>query len=59
MSKKIAIGLLIGLIPYLYIVFAAFKKTPINWDDPTNLASLLRLITRADFGSFTSSDFVV
>lgn len=56
---KLAVGLLIGLIPYLFIVFAAYKKTPVNWDNPSNLDGFLRLITRADFGTFTATDFLV
>lgn len=49
----------IGAVPYAFVVFAAFRKTPINWDDPSNLTNLLRLATRADFGSFTATDFLV
>lgn len=62
-SKKTVLraagAFLVGFIPYLFIVFAAFRKTPINWDDPSNLSNLLRLATRADFGFFTATGFLV
>jgi len=56
---RLSLGLFVGLIPYLFIVYAAFQKTPVNWDDPSNLHGFLRLITRADFGTFTAADFLV
>ena len=62
-QKKVIIRLLsvflAGVLPYLFVIFAAFRKTPINWDDPSNLNNLIRLATRADFGSFSAADFLV
>ncbi len=61
-SKKTVLraagAFLVGTIPYIFIVFAAFRKTPINWDDPSNLVNLIRLATRADFGFFTATGFL-
>ena len=58
MFKSIGV-FFVGFIPYFFVVFAALRKTPINWDDPTNLINFLRLVTRADFGFFSAADFLV
>lgn len=50
---------LLGATPYIFAVYAAMRKTPINWDDPSNLTNLIRLATRADFGTFSATDFLV
>lgn len=49
----------LGFVPYVFIPFAAFRKTPINWDDPYNLTNFIRLVTRADYGTFTASSFLL
>lgn len=46
---------LLGFIPYIYVPFAALAKTPINWTDASNLGNFIRLVTRADYGSFIAS----
>lgn len=56
---KFILGLAIGIVPYFFIVYAAFQKTPVNWDNPASLNGLMRLILRADFGSFTPADFLI
>ncbi len=48
-------GFLVGIVPYLYVFWAAWRKTPINWNDPSTLPNFWRLITRADYGTFTAS----
>ena len=56
---KLGLFFISGFLPYIFIPFAAARKTPINWDDPTNLHNFFRLITRADYGTFLSaSDFL-
>ncbi|MBI2029454.1 DUF2723 domain-containing protein [Candidatus Gottesmanbacteria bacterium] len=50
---------LIGLLPYLYLPIAASYNPPLNWSDPVNLHNFIRLITRADYGSFTAGGFVI
>lgn len=50
---------LLGFIPYFYIPFAAFRATPVNWDNPVNLTNFIRLISRADYGSFQASTFII
>lgn len=44
---------LLGISPYVYLPVAALNKPPINWGYPVNLKNFLRLIARADYGSFT------
>lgn len=46
---------LVGLLPYVYVVVAGHGASIINWDRPTNVANFIRLITRADYGTFVSS----
>ena len=52
---KLIGAFLTGAIPYLYVFWAAWRKTPVNWNDPSNLPNFWRLITRADYGTFTAS----
>lgn len=44
-----------GFLPYIYVPFAAIRATPINWDDPSNLLGFWRLVTRADYGTFSAA----
>lgn len=44
-----------GLLPYLYVVVAARGNSIINWDHATSIANFVRLVTRADYGTFVSS----
>ena len=44
-----------GLFPYLYVVVAARGNSIISWDHATTLANGIRLVTRADYGTFVSS----
>lgn len=48
---------LAGLVPYAYVFVAARGHSIINWDRPDNLAGFIRLITRADYGTFISSGY--
>lgn len=43
-----------GLTPYLWAYIAAVRNAPIVWDDPLTLKNIIRLISRADYGSFQS-----
>ncbi|MBI2327745.1 DUF2723 domain-containing protein [Candidatus Curtissbacteria bacterium] len=45
----------IGFLPYIFIPYAASLNTPINWNDPDDLKNFIRLITRADYGTFLAS----
>ena len=49
----------LGFLPYIFIPFAAMRQTPMNWDDPANLHNFIRLITRADYGTFSPANFIV
>lgn len=46
---------LVGLLPYLYVPFAASHDPIISYDRVTDGASFIRLVTRADYGTFASS----
>ncbi|MFZ5845098.1 MAG: protein O-mannosyl-transferase family, partial [Patescibacteria group bacterium] len=50
-------ALILGLLPYLYIPIAARGGAIINWDRPVDWANFVRLVTRADYGTFVSSGF--
>jgi len=43
---------LLGTIFYLYPPLACKKAPLVCWDNPTNLKNFIRLITRADYGTF-------
>jgi tetratricopeptide (TPR) repeat protein len=51
----IAVTLILGLSFYLYPLIACRKNPPVCWADPTNLANLTSLITRANYGSFKAN----
>lgn len=46
--------LFIGVLPYLYVPIAARSKTIVNWNRAVDLPSFVRLVTRADYGTFQS-----
>ncbi|OGD87213.1 hypothetical protein A2870_03640 [Candidatus Curtissbacteria bacterium RIFCSPHIGHO2_01_FULL_41_11] len=57
-KKRVVMGILAffaGFLPYIFIPFAAFRHTPVNWDSPTNLKNFFQLITRGDYGTFTAA----
>lgn len=57
-SKQIFILIIVFLLGfsfYLYPLLACPKGTIVCWDNPKNLQDLIRLITRADYGTFRSS----
>lgn len=45
---------LVGLLPYAYIPVAARSSSVINWDRATTIPNFVRLVTRADYGTFRS-----
>ena len=48
----------LGFLPYIFIPFAAMRQTPVNWDNPVNIHNFIRLITRADYGTFLPANFI-
>lgn len=52
---KAAGAMFFGLIPYSFVFWAASRHTPVNWDNPVNLPNFIRLISRADYGTFTAA----
>ncbi len=58
--KKFLVALslfLLGLLPYLYLPWAALANPPVNWNDPVNFKNFFRLVTRADYGTFTIGSY--
>jgi tetratricopeptide (TPR) repeat protein len=45
--------LILGYLPYLYILIVAQQIPPMNWENPQNINGLFRLITRSSYGSFS------
>lgn len=56
---KLVLVFSLGFLPYVFIPFAAFRETPINWDNPQTPENFIRLITRADYGTFQASTFII
>ena len=55
-GRVYAIGVFVlGLIPYIYIPIAARGTSIVNWDHAVTLGQFIRLISRADYGTFMSS----
>lgn len=48
------LSFLVGLLPYAYVPVAAVRDTIINWDRAVDLSGFVRLVTRADYGTFVS-----
>jgi tetratricopeptide (TPR) repeat protein len=45
----------VGLLPYLYLPLGARRDPDVNWGDPETFAAFRKVVTRADYGSFTLS----
>jgi hypothetical protein len=45
---------ILGFLPYIYIPIAASHNPVINWDSAHNLTNFIRLLTRKDYGGFTT-----
>jgi hypothetical protein len=52
---KALLFFLIGASFYLYVPWASAYNPPINWGLVHDLRSFLRLVTRADYGTFTAA----
>lgn len=46
---------LLGLLPYVYVWFAAHGSSIINWDHATTVDRFIRLFMLADYGSFKAN----
>lgn len=51
---KLAACFVGGLLPYSWVYISALSNPPILWDDPITLKNFVRLVSRADYGSFQS-----
>ncbi len=56
---KLVVVFLSGFVPYLFIPLAVVRDIPIKWDNPTNLVEFIRLITRADYGTFVANSELI
>ncbi|MBI4064897.1 DUF2723 domain-containing protein [Candidatus Gottesmanbacteria bacterium] len=52
---KVVGTFLIGLLPYMYLPIAGRGSAAVNWNRPETLDGFIKLITRAYYGTFTSS----
>jgi hypothetical protein len=43
----------LGLLPLLHLPLAAARHPPLNWGDPETPAAFLRLLLRAEYGTFS------
>lgn len=43
----------LGLLPYLYLPYAAGHDPPLNWGNPSSLQGFVRMVTRAGYGTFS------
>lgn len=48
------VSLIGGLLPYAYVPVAAVRDTIVNWDRAIDVTGFVRLVTRADYGTFVS-----
>jgi tetratricopeptide (TPR) repeat protein len=48
-----AVLLLLGLTPQLYLLFRALARPPLDWGHPADAVSLLGHVTRASYGSLS------
>jgi len=51
MTAVSAGALLVGLLPYLYLPWAAARNPALNWGDASSLDGFLAVVTRKHFGS--------
>lgn len=59
-KKSLAISLalfLAGLLPYTYVPVSASQNPIINWGDASTVPNFIRLVTRADYGTFDAGIF--
>jgi hypothetical protein len=52
-ALQCALAAALGLLPLLYLPFAARLDPPVNWGDARGLGDVWRLLSRQDFGSGT------
>lgn len=48
----------VGLLPYLYILFPPLGSSPLIWNPAVSVSNGIRLITRADYGTFQSANII-
>ncbi len=57
-GKKLRLSMIFwfvaGLVPYAYVYAAARGHSVVNWDRAVTVSNFIRLVTRADYGTFLS-----
>jgi hypothetical protein len=48
----------LGIVPYLYVPFAARGGSMVNWNHATTIQNFIALVTRADYGTFQSGAII-
>lgn len=56
---KLTTVFLLGLLPYLYAILSGILALPTNWGNPASFSGFLRIISRADYGTFTAAPELV
>ena len=44
-----ALLFVVGLVPYLFLFYAASRRPPLNWDDPDTISKFIHMIKRGDY----------
>lgn len=47
---------LLGLLPYIYVIWASKAIPAINWEEPHTIQGFFRLVSRAIYGTFRSGN---
>ena len=56
LAVKCVLVLVIGLLPYAYMIWAARRHTPMNWGETTTIAALWEHVSRGQYYSDSSID---
>lgn len=49
------LAIILGMLPYIYVAWAARSNPVVNWEDPKTLTGFIRLVSRALYGTFKSN----
>lgn len=54
LQVRCAAAVIVGLLPYLYLLWAARRDMPVNWGETTNFAALWEHVSRGQYKSSSS-----
>jgi len=49
---------LAGLSPFLYLVYASYMQSELNWGDATSISGFLDVVLRKGYGTFVAGHFI-